>query len=90
MSKPCTTTVLHTVRFVTPAPSRERHVTKRLADYVRQHALNQLWARGRTQPSQATGRRAAAAIELYFALVGERREEEWLVIEEFGKESLDD
>ncbi len=85
--------VVHTVgvvRLITAASSRAA-LTKRLADYARQHAGNQLWARdARRLRRLCAAKQFDQAIELYFASVGERWDEEWLVIEEFGKDSLDE
>lgn len=69
------------VRLVTAATSRVA-LAERLADYVRQHAGNQLWPRDarRLRRLLAAGR-LDAAIETYFGSVGERWDEERLVIE---------
>ena len=84
--------VVHTVgavRLITAASSRAT-LTKQLADYVRHHAGNQLWARdARRLRKLCAAKQLDQAIKLYFASVGERWDEEWLVIEEFGKENRD-
>ena len=67
------------IRFTTTAETRDELVS-RLADYVRENARVQLW------PGDALRVRAflhlgdlEAAVAHYFARVGERWDEEWLV-----------
>ena len=67
------------IRFTATAASRAELVS-RLADYVREHARVQLW------PGDALRVRALlhlgnleGAVAHYFARVGERWDEEWLV-----------
>ena len=69
------------VRLVTAATSRAA-LTERLAGYVRRHAGNQLWPRDarRLRRLLAAGQ-FDRVVELYFASVGERWDEERLVIE---------
>lgn len=85
--------VVHTVgaiRLVTAASSRAG-LAERLAGYARRHAGNQLWAGdARRLRRLCAAKQFDRAVELYFASVGERWDEEWLVIEQFGRESLDD
>lgn len=67
------------VRFVAAADSR-RELVMRLAEYVRQwgdHVLHQEHAR-HLRSLLARGE-MEAAVELYFGLVGERWDDEWLV-----------
>ena len=69
------------VRYVTAAESRAALAT-RLADYVRRHAVDQLWpGDARRLRSLLTARRFEAAVEYYFASVGGRWDEERLLIE---------
>jgi hypothetical protein len=68
------------VRHVTAAESRAA-LTVRLADYARRHAGNQLWpVDARRLRRLLAARRFEAAVEHYFASVGGRWDEEWLVI----------
>lgn len=72
---------LNDVRHVTAATSRAA-LAARLADYVRQHAANQLWpGDARRLRRLLAARRFEAAVEHYFASVGGRWDEERLVIE---------
>lgn len=67
------------VRFVTAADSR-RELVLRLAEYVRRwgdHVLHKEHARHLR--SLLARREMEAAVELYFGLVGERWDDEWLV-----------
>ncbi len=67
------------VRLATSAVSRVELV-RRLADYVRQRADHALWADHARQLRTLLARgELEAAIELYFGLVGDRWDEEWLV-----------
>jgi hypothetical protein len=69
------------VRYVTAAATRAA-LALRLADYVRQHAGNQLWpGDARRLRRLLAARRFEAAVEHYFASVGGRWDEERLVIE---------
>lgn len=69
------------VRYVTAATSRAA-LAERLADYVRQHADNQLWpGDARLLRRLLAARQFDAAVEHYFASVGGRWDEERLVIE---------
>ena len=85
--------VVHTagaISFVTAASSRAG-LSKRLADYVRRRAGERLWAGdARRLRRLCAAKQFDRAVELYFASVGERWDEEWLVIEQLGKEALDD
>jgi hypothetical protein len=77
--------VVHTVGAVrlVAAASSQAALAKRLADYVRQHPGNQLWAReARCLRRLLAAGQLNAAIELYFTAVGKRWDEEWLVIED--------
>ena len=68
------------VRHVAAAESRAA-LAVRLADYVRQHAGNQLWpADARRLRRLLAARRFEAAVEHYFTSVGGRWDEERLVI----------
>lgn len=76
--------VVHTadaVRLVAACLSRGG-LTRRLAEYVRERAPHQLWPEdaGRLLGLLAGGD-AGAAVELYFASVGERWDPEWLVVD---------
>ncbi|HEX8274536.1 MAG TPA: hypothetical protein VF615_18010 [Longimicrobiaceae bacterium] len=76
--------VVHTadaVRLVAACLSRGG-LTHRLAEYVRERAPHQLWPddAGRLLGLLAGGD-AGAAVELYFASVGERWDPEWLVVD---------
>lgn len=68
------------VRFTTAAPTRDA-LNQALAEYVSERAPEQLW------PTDAEAVREflslgdqRAAIDCYFAAVGDRWDEEWLVI----------
>lgn len=69
------------LRHVTAAESRAA-LAVRLADYVRQHAGDQLWpVDARRLRRLLAARRFEAAVEHYFASVGGRWDEERLLIE---------
>ena len=78
----CTALVyaLDGVRFFATAPST-RALTRRVAHYVERNVDDRLWAAdaARVRTLLETGAQAEA-IELYFALVGERWDEEWIVV----------
>jgi hypothetical protein len=68
------------VRFVASAASR-RALMQRVAQYVEQNAGERLWAGDARRVRQLVGDGAhEEAVELYFALVGERWDEEWIVV----------
>lgn len=69
------------VRLVAACLSRGG-LTRRLAEYVRERAPHQLWPEdvGRLLGLLAGGE-PGAAVELYFAAVGERWDPEWLVVD---------
>jgi hypothetical protein len=70
------------VRWVTVAPSRPALVS-RVAGYVREQAPGKLWPEVAFRVHQMLRRNALeAAIELYFASVGDRWDTEWLHTEE--------
>lgn len=78
------------IRFVTAASSRAG-LSKRLAAYLRRRAGDRLWASdARRLRWLCAAKQFDGAVELYFASVGERWDEEWLLIEQFAKEVLDD
>jgi hypothetical protein len=67
------------VRLVAAAPSR-RALIRRIADYVERHANETLWPNDTRLVHQLLAEAAhEQAVELYFALVGERWDEEWIV-----------
>ena len=68
------------VRFVATATSR-RVLMRRVAHYVERNADERLWANdaSRVRLLLANGEHEEA-VELYFALVGERWDEEWIVV----------
>ena len=67
------------VRFAEVADSRP-HLVRRLADYVRRRAMHQLSANHARHVRGLLARgELEAAVEVYFRLVGERWDEEWLV-----------
>jgi hypothetical protein len=73
--------VLNEVRYVTAAATRAA-LAVRLAAYVRRHAGAQLWPDdARRLRRLLAARRFEAAVEHYFASVGDRWDEERLVIE---------
>ncbi len=69
------------VKLVAACVSR-RGLTQRLAEYVRERAPHQLWPEdaGRLL-GLLSGGDVGAAVELYFASVGERWDPEWLVVD---------
>ena len=72
------------VRFVAAAPSR-RALMRRVADYVQRHAAEKLWADDARYVHQlVAGSAHEEAVELYFALVGQRWDEEWIVLTDPG------
>ena len=67
-------------RFVAAAASR-RALMRRLAGYVGRHAEQRLWPDDARRVQNLLAEAAhEEAVELYFALVGERWEEEWILI----------
>jgi hypothetical protein len=81
-SRPCFCAVVHgvdAIRFGATARSRDE-LTSRLADYVAERLDDQLWAGDAAcvRALLADGQREAA-IAAYFAAVGQRWDEEWLV-----------
>lgn len=74
--------VVHGVRrvhLVAAAPSRDA-LTAKLADYVREHVEVQLRpVRARRVRQLLADGKAGEAVDRYFASVGERWDEEWLV-----------
>ena len=67
------------VRFATAGASRVELV-RRLADYVRSRGDHALWADDAHYVRSLLVRgELEAAVEVYFGLVGERWDEEWLV-----------
>ena len=74
------------VRFAEVADSRPRLV-RRLADYVRRRAMHQLSANHARHVRGLLARgELEAAVEVYFRLVGERWDEEWLVTAAVARE----
>jgi hypothetical protein len=74
--------VVHTVNDVcfTAAAATRPELTERVAEYVRRHAREQLWPGGASEvQTLLDGGELEAAVERYFALVGDRWDEEWLV-----------
>lgn len=68
------------VRFVAAAPSR-RTLIGHLADYVRRCAADSLWASDARHVDDLLARGAHEdAVDLYFAVVGQRWDEEWIVL----------
>jgi hypothetical protein len=68
------------VRFVAAATSRGA-LMRRVADYVRQRAGESLWGTDARHVHELLARAAHEdAIELYFAVVGQRWDEEWFVL----------
>ena len=68
------------VRFVAAATSR-RALLRRVAQYVERHAGDRLWANDARRVHHLLDVAAhEEAVELYFALVGERWDEEWIVL----------
>jgi hypothetical protein len=68
------------VRFTASARSR-RALMERLADYVRRHAGDRLWPQDARRVDQLLdGGAHEEAVELYFAVVGQRWDEEWVVL----------
>jgi hypothetical protein len=68
------------VRLVATASSR-RALTRRIADYVERHASERLWPNDARLVHQLLGEAAhEEAAELYFALVGQRWDEEWIIL----------
>jgi len=81
------TAVVHApdgVRFVAAAASRHA-LMRRIADYVRRHADERLWASDAPRVHELLAAAAhEEAVELYFALVGQRWDEEWIVVTDPG------
>ena len=74
------------VRFAEVADSRPQLV-RRLADYVRRHAVHLLRADHARHVRGLLARgELEAAVEVYFHLVGERWDEEWLVTAAFASD----
>lgn len=68
------------VRLVAVASSR-RALARRIAAYVEQHASERLWPSDARLVHQLLAEAAhEQAAELYFALVGQRWDEEWIVL----------
>jgi hypothetical protein len=68
------------VRLVATAASHPA-LTRRIADYVQKHASDRLWPRDAYLVHQALADAAhEVAVELYFAFVGQRWDEEWIVL----------
>jgi hypothetical protein len=78
------------VRFAEVADSRPQLVL-RLADYVRRRAVPQLSAHHARHVRGLLARgELEAAVEVYFHLVGERWDEEWLVTAAFARDAHGD
>jgi hypothetical protein len=68
------------LRFVATAASR-RTLIRRLADYVERRTSDSLWPADARQVEMLLAHGAEEeAVELYFALVGKRWDEEWLFL----------
>jgi hypothetical protein len=68
------------VRFVATAASR-RALMRRVAHYVERHADDALWANDASRVRRLLEDGAhEEAIELYFALAGQRWDDEWIVV----------
>ena len=68
------------VRLVTAAPTR-RALVEQLAEYVRRHAGERLWPADARQVDQLLAHGAQEeAVELYFGVVGDRWDEEWVLL----------
>jgi hypothetical protein len=68
------------VRFVAAATSR-RALILRVAEYVGRETNNRLWpADARQVETLLAGGAHEEAVELYFALVGKRWDDEWLLV----------
>jgi hypothetical protein len=68
------------VRLIAAAASRHA-LMRRVAEYVRRQAGEMLWANDARRVDQLLAERAhEEAVELYFALVGQRWDEEWIVL----------
>jgi hypothetical protein len=68
------------VRLVAAATSR-RALMQRVADYVQRHAGERLWATDARRVHQlVAGAAHEDAVEYYFAMVGQRWDEEWIIL----------
>jgi hypothetical protein len=68
------------VRFVAAASSR-RALMRRVAEYVQRQAGEMLWEGDARRVDQLlVGAAYEEAVELYFALVGKRWDEEWILL----------
>ena len=68
------------VRLIATATSRPALI-RRIADYVGQHANDRLWPQDAHLVHRALADAAhEAAVELYFAFVGQRWDEEWVLL----------